>query len=110
MSVVSLSALPLIVRIASLPKKFLEDAKEPATLVTTSLNSLKPCSLQVDLQQLFEMIDVDASGAIEAQEFIAPLSRSLAAGFVRFHVFPLCLLKKMAASFDKSTCTYIAPH
>lgn len=30
---------------------------------------------EVDLQQLFEMIDVDASGAIEAQEFIAPLSR-----------------------------------
>lgn len=30
---------------------------------------------QVDLQQLFEMIDVDGSGAIEAEEFIAPLSR-----------------------------------
>ena len=30
---------------------------------------------QVDLQQLFEMIDADNSGAIEAAEFIAPLSR-----------------------------------
>lgn len=31
---------------------------------------------QVDLQQLFEMIDADGSGAIEAHEFIAPLSRA----------------------------------
>ncbi|CAJ1332327.1 unnamed protein product [Effrenium voratum] len=30
---------------------------------------------EVDLQQLFEMIDADGSGAIEAHEFIAPLSR-----------------------------------
>lgn len=30
---------------------------------------------EVDLQQLFDMIDADGSGAIEAQEFIAPLSR-----------------------------------
>ena len=30
---------------------------------------------EVDLQQLFEMIDVDGSGSIEAAEFIAPLSR-----------------------------------
>jgi len=30
---------------------------------------------EVDLQQLFEMIDADGSGAIEAAEFIAPLSR-----------------------------------
>lgn len=30
---------------------------------------------EVDLQQLFEMIDVDGSGAIEAEEFIVPLSR-----------------------------------
>eukprot|EP00435_Cladocopium_sp_Y103_P037723 s2715_g10.t1 len=30
---------------------------------------------EVDLQQLFEMIDVDGSGAIESEEFIVPLSR-----------------------------------
>ncbi|CAE7662043.1 TPC1 [Symbiodinium sp. CCMP2592] len=30
---------------------------------------------EVDLQQLFEMIDVHREGAVEAQEFIAPLSR-----------------------------------
>ena len=30
---------------------------------------------EVDLQQLFEMIDVDGSGAVEAEEFIVPLSR-----------------------------------
>ncbi|OLP91436.1 hypothetical protein AK812_SmicGene26873 [Symbiodinium microadriaticum] len=30
---------------------------------------------EVDLQQMFEMIDADGSGAIEAAEFIAPLSR-----------------------------------
>ena len=35
-----------------------------------------PSSLpQVDLQQLFEMIDADGSGSIAVEEFIVPLSR-----------------------------------
>ena len=38
-------------------------------------HSVAALSDQVDLQQLFEMIDVDGSGSIEAHEFIAPLSR-----------------------------------
>lgn len=30
---------------------------------------------EVDLQQLFEMIDVDGSGCIELNEFVVPFSR-----------------------------------
>ncbi|CAE7772901.1 unnamed protein product, partial [Symbiodinium pilosum] len=30
---------------------------------------------EVDLEQLFEMIDADGSGSVEASEFIGPLSR-----------------------------------
>lgn len=68
---------------------------------------------EVDLQQLFEMIDVDGSGAIEAQEFIAPLSRwvresKTAPRFIKYNMLQaldaqeeiLRILSQLAQRFD----------
>ena len=48
-----------------------------------------------DLAMLFEMIDVDGSGAIEASEFIGPLSRwahdsKTAPRFIKYNLMQAC--------------------
>ena len=55
-------------------KKYFFDQSN-AVFRRQSSPACKPQAAKVDLQQLFEMIDADGSGAIEAAEFIAPLSR-----------------------------------